>query len=155
AFGNVLDSRKAAAMQGGVYLPLHFDSTSWQYRGEKHSLFAGPLMKGGFQTAVAPNSQLSDRLHGFYSAGFRLAHYRFENAREQRNIAPELISYMDITGGKWDNFNRRLRLQFEGRLKIPAIPMPFYTGFDANLGGGPDDLRFLFAVHFDIGKVVS
>jgi hypothetical protein len=43
------------------------------------------------------------------------------------------------------------RLMVEGRLKIPDTPMQI--GFDANLGEGHDDLRFIFGTRFDIGAL--
>src|SRR6185369_10478065 len=84
-----------------------------------------------------------------------------------QDVAPELISYIDITRGRWENFEilkpvldatgkakldptptdptnpltfrqRRFRWAAEGRLKIPETP--FIVGFDGNFGDGPDDL---------------
>lgn len=83
------------------------------------------------------------------------------------NHAPELLSYLDITRGRFENFElsstittnagmaqiiqRPYRIATEGRLKIPATPM--IIGFDGNFGKGRDDLRFLFGLKFDIGKL--
>ena len=41
----------------------------------------------------------------------------------------------------------------EGRLKVPYTGLQ--VGFDANLGAGRDDIRFLFGTRFDIGEAMS
>jgi hypothetical protein len=88
------------------------------------------------------------------------------------NIAPELISWLTLSVGRWESFEitvptgqkdkdnnditvRRRPWRYEalGRLKIPNLP--FIVGFDGNFGKGPDDLRFIFGTRFDIGKVFS
>jgi len=46
---------------------------------------------------------------------------------------------------------RKFRWGVEGRLKIPETTL--FVGVDANLGKGPDDLRFLFGTRFDIGAL--
>lgn len=88
------------------------------------------------------------------------------------NLAPELISWLTLTTGRWESFNiqvptgeedaegnpikrpiRPWRYEALGRLKIPNGP--FIVGFDGNFGKGPDDLRFIFGMRFDIGKVFN
>lgn len=46
---------------------------------------------------------------------------------------------------------RRWRWGFEGRMMIPRVG--FLIGFDANVGEGADDVRFIFGTRFDIGKL--
>lgn len=161
SLGQLLQTHQAVLVQGGVYLPLFLEDTTWQFRGDRHALFFGPLLKAGLQS-VGDDPRAG--LYGLYGAGVRFGHYRFLNTFEPKNVAPELISYMDIAVGKWENFERfnaqgrRIlpwRTHVEARLKIPGAPLPFQTGFDANLGAGRDDLRFLFSVHFDIGKAMG
>jgi hypothetical protein len=48
---------------------------------------------------------------------------------------------------------RKWRWGIEGRLKIPMTPLQI--GFDANLGAGRDDVRFIFGTRFDIGVLFS
>ena len=44
-----------------------------------------------------------------------------------------------------------IRTMVEGRLKIPDTALQI--GFDANLGHGRDDIRFVFGTRFDIGEL--
>jgi hypothetical protein len=88
------------------------------------------------------------------------------------NLAPELISWLTISRGRWESFEltvptgfrdpngnpitvreRPWRYEALGRLKIPNSP--FIIGFDGNFGKGPDDLRFIFGTRFDVGKVLT
>jgi hypothetical protein len=99
----------------------------------------------------------------------------YDNARdcdEPWDYAPELISWLDITTGRWESFEvllptgfndrsgnpitvrrRPWRYQAEGRLKVPGTP--FIVGFDGNFGDGPDDVRFGFGMRFDVGKIIQ
>jgi hypothetical protein len=91
---------------------------------------------------------------------------------EPWDYAPELISWLDLTMGRWENFEvllptnlkdsagnvvtvrrRPWRYQAEGRLKIPGTP--FIAGFDGNFGEGPDDVRFGFGMRFDVGNLIQ
>jgi len=86
------------------------------------------------------------------------------------SLAPELISWLTFTTGRWESFNidvptgetdaegdpittrqRPWRYEVLGRMKVPSAP--FIVGFDGNFGKGPDDLRFIFGMRFDIGKL--
>ena len=147
------------------------DKTS---RFEKNALFIAPLAKGGIMTITddeetAEGQQFGgDDIFNFYSFGVMLGHFRLH---ENRNIAPELISWLTLSAGRWENFEHRIptgekdplgedifvrrrpwRIEALGRLKIPETP--FIIGFDGNFGKGPDDLRFLFGTRFDIGKIM-
>ncbi len=177
-----IGSRKAALLQGGLYFPMYAESWKWWYDGNNNALFIAPIIKAGFQTVTsgtqmttspAPGSNfltqtLQNRdFYHFWAAGVRLGHFKLYDSW---NIAPELISYLDITIGQWQNFavcpNRQcavdpntglaqgpfdhpLRFAFEGRLKIPGVPLQI--GFDANTGPERADLRFLFGTQFDVG----
>lgn len=92
----------------------------------------------------------------------------YDNKRdcdEQWDYAPELVSWLDITRGRWENFENNImvngvtvrrrpwRYQAEGRLKIPGGP--FLVGFDGNFGEGKDDVRFGFGMRFDVGKLIQ
>ncbi|MBV8856044.1 MAG: hypothetical protein JOZ02_03695 [Acidobacteria bacterium] len=92
------------------------------------------------------------------------------DCEEPWDYAPELISWLDLTTGRWENFQvmtnvmdapghivtisrRPWRYQAEGRLKIPGSP--FLVGFDGNFGEGKDDVRFGFGMRFDVGKLLQ
>ena len=155
-------------LQIGFYIPFYFKFSTWEFQGQKNALFVAPSARVGFQTATSKldtsdkNSVHEDEFFGFWGFGARVGHYKFS---EDKNIAPELISYLDWTAGKWENFTvpreedpatirRPWRHHFEGRLRIPGTKI-IQVGFDANLGKGSDDLRFLFGVNFDIGNLVG
>jgi hypothetical protein len=165
-------------------------------RWEKNALFIAPLAKGGILT-VTGNRQTAeaqqfgqDDVFNFYSFGAMLGHFRLHARRKQDNwghnlfntfgkpiyesnpnIAPELISWLTLSMGRWENFEievptgqkdamgqdikvrkRPWRYEALGRLKIPETP--FLIGFDGNFGKGPDDVRFIFGTRFDIGKIL-
>ncbi len=98
--------------------------------------------------------------------------YGVKNISRNRDYSPELISWLTISAGRFESFEvnvpteernaageeitvrrRPWRWEALGRLKIPETN--FIVGFDGNFGKGPDDLRFIFATRFDIGKVLS
>ena len=175
-------SQKSALMAAGAYFP--FLVTKWTWRNAPHSLFVAPIAKAGFLTpirdnesgAVEPvNPQPFDTM---YSWGGRLGHYRLSF---DRNEAPELVSYLDITMGRFSNLAtlvpvpqpgdatpltrpvRRFRLAAEGAVSIPSTPL--IIGFSANIGqnlsrsartrAAADDLRFFFGAKFDVGKLLG
>ena len=154
-----LCSRKSVMVQIGTYLPLYLnDRLSWTHRGNRNVLFVAPILKAGMNT-LTDDGEKGRNLMTFYSGGLRFGHFdvgKFTTPPSlPREVAPRLISYLDITIGKWQNLEylgeRRLRTEFEGRVKIPGLPMRF--GFDANVGKGRDDLRFLIDTSFDVGKL--
>ncbi len=168
----LLNSRKAVLLQAGFYVPYYHKSMAWQVKDAadkdvNYAVFVAPGGRIGFQTATGEiGTADAKKIHensffGFYGIGLRFGHYKLSS---DANIAPELISYLDWTVGKWDNFEvfkedgintrKPLRHLFEGRLKVPGTRI-VQVGFDANVGDGIDDLRFLFGIDFDIGKLVD
>jgi hypothetical protein len=169
-----LASRKVAMMQVGGYLPMTFKPFRWDFDGQANVVFLAPLAKAGIQTITSREEGLpSDDVYNFFSFGTRLGHFKLG----EQNRSPELISYLDLTYGKWENFDLRrglgsdgkpvtdpmkvvytlrrrpFRIGAEGRLKIPQTPM--FVGFDGNFGDGPDDLRFILGTRFDVGKLIG
>jgi hypothetical protein len=188
-----LNSKKAAMMQAGIYLPMYWDFTSWwrrvktanSDRMEKNALFIAPLAKGGILTVTGDRETAEaqrfgkDDVFNFFSFGAMLGHFRLHTRQKEGsndyennpNIAPELISWLTLSMGRWENFEievptgdkdamgndinvrqRPWRVEALGRLKIPETP--FLVGFDGNFGKGPDDLRFIFGARFDVGKIM-
>jgi hypothetical protein len=122
-----------------------------------------------------------DDLYNFHAYGFRLGQFRAnsENPTPQtvwyldltaghwENFELCSTTYKDESGadqlkrstcteattasGTPYRRYRPLRYGFEGRLKVPA--MPLFMGFDINAGSGPDDVRFLFGTRFDVGDL--
>lgn len=153
-----LCSRKSVMVQIGTYLPLYWNNRlSWSHGGNRNVLFFAPIVKAGMNTLTG-DGEKGRNLLTFYSGGFRFGHYdvgKYTTTHLPKEVSPKLISYLDITLGKWQNLEylgkRRIRTEFEGRVKIPGLPLRF--GFDANVGKGPDDLRFLIDTNFDVGKL--
>jgi hypothetical protein len=171
---------------------MYWDFTIWNRRvprlgrsprDETNALFIAPLVKGGILTTTGQQTAEArqfggDDVFNFYSFGAMLGHFRLHGKRTGRDsfipnkdIAPELISWLAITYGRWENFEietptgqkdamgndilwrrRPYRWEALGRLKIPETP--FIVGFDGNFGKGPDDVRFIFGTRFDIGKIL-
>jgi hypothetical protein len=186
-----ITSRKAAMMQAGIYLPMYWGFTTWNRevprmgrapRSETNALFIAPLAKGGILTTTGQQTAEAkqfgqDDVFNFFSFGGMIGHFRLHGRGKgsrfvaDNDIAPELISWLTFSVGRWENFEiqtptgdkdaagndimvRRRPWRYEalGRLKIPETP--FIIGFDGNFGPGPDDVRFIFGTRFDIGKIL-
>ena len=84
----------------------------------------------------------------------------FQHSRSASE-APELVSYVDITRGRFGDFERPWRYSLEGVFKVPHSPL--VLGFNANIGTGGnagfvqprDDLRFLIGAQFDFAKFLK
>jgi hypothetical protein len=160
-----IKSRKAASLHVGVYLP--FRTGHWTVPAQDsnksddyYSFFLAPLAKAGFTTIIdngnsptsAPNT---GRFFTSYTYGVRLGvfHDHKTDTGYDTNKASELVSYVDITLGRFGNFEsfrdltaergltattheflrrRDYRYSFEGLLKIPQSI--FVVGFNANIG---------------------
>jgi hypothetical protein len=191
-----LASRKTARLQIGTYLPWVI--TSWTYGGSPQSLFIAPLAEVGFDTPVSDITQAQPASSGatttapagtvtpvnpttfynHYEYGARIGHYAMTGSSSE---APEVLSYLDVTLGRFSNLEsfvqegnsgptdlqRRLyRVYMEGILKVPNTPL--IIGFSANIGQealgtgnihiiqrAGDDLRFLFGARFDVSKLAA
>lgn len=174
AFDNFISSEKGALMQFGTYAPIfHHGAMTWNHQGSQNAVFFAPIGRVGVQTifnreALADSAVFKDNdLFNFFAAGVRFGHYKLSGSDDR---APQLVSYLDITRGRWQNLERLVdteetdsagepifvrrrpfRWALEGRLKIPSLP--FLIGFDSNIGEGPDDLRFIFGTNFDIAQL--
>ena len=173
----ILQSPQSGFVEAGAYAPFYFRSTRWQFHHSDNALFVAPLAEGGFQSVrqgtidgltadQASQAQIDGKdVYRFLAGGARIGHLKLP---KQKGSSPELLSYIDVTVGRWDNlrtarpglepvggagFRYPLRFDAEGRLKIPYGP--FFVGFGLNVGSGADDLRFLFGTRFDIGQLIS
>jgi hypothetical protein len=177
ATSTFLVSRKSAILEGGAYLPILM--TKWIWQNAPNALFVAPIAKLGFITPTGSDATAqpvnSQQFYKYYQWGGRLGHYKLPLDRDD---APELISYVDVTTGRFSNLETLVpvdnsggltrpvqlyRVAMEGVVQVPATP--FVVGFSANLGQGithtprlqaaNDDLRFFFGVKFDLGKLLS
>jgi len=170
-------SRKSALVEGGVYIP--FLTTKWLWQNAPHALFIAPIAKFGFWTptdsAAAAQPVNPQQFYKYYEWGARLGHFKLPL---DRNEAPGLIHYIDVTVGRFGNLEtlvpvddlsgltrpvREYRIAIEGVFQIPNTPL--VAGFSANLGQSVahatriqtanDDLRFFFGARGDLGKLLS
>jgi hypothetical protein len=180
-----ISSRKAAVVSGDIYVPLYTNAFKGWF-GTQTTGFIGPIVEGGLQTitsgalsasAPAPGTATTSTtvnqtgLYYFWGAGLRLGDLRLHRSW---NVAPEVLSHLDLTFGQWENFKQcrvatmctpgstgavparqlyqPLLLSLEGQLNIPKTPV--VIGFDSITplqGGGQGDLRFFFGVKLDVG----
>ena len=143
------------------------------FKNEDNALFVAPILKAGLIASTGKHRGITmdarNNNYGYWNSGIRFGHIRLDAKPKQ--VAPELLSFLDLTVGKFDNFrtprrrpatgetlvgdqfNRDLRFEAHGRFKIPQTPM--YLGFTGDLGPGPDDLRIFFGTRFDIGQLIG
>ena len=83
----------------------------------------------------------------------------------KRLVAPEMLSYVDLTIGLWSNFplpevrnggsitpaQLPWRKEIRAQLAIPHLP--FYVGCLYNSGQGVDDLRFLVGAREELTRL--
>lgn len=148
---------KGAYVVGGLYAPWVPKFAQWRFRGQRNAFFVGPLANYGFQVpGNNPKGTPAFNVFRSYSGGFRFGHYRM-TVRKQ--TAPELLSYLDVTWGKWENFReavtgiRGTRLDVAGRYKIPYTIL--FLGFDANTGPGGSDVRLYAGTRVDISTILG
>jgi hypothetical protein len=170
-------SRKSALLEGGAYLPVL--TTKWIWQNAPNALFVAPIAKLGFITPTGPDAAPQpvnpQQFYKYYEWGGRLGHYKLPL---DHNEAPELMSHVDVTMGRFSNLEtlvpvdnasgltrpvRRYRVAIEGVLHVPATP--FVIGFSANIAQrlthsarfetAGDDLRFFFGANYDLGKLLS
>lgn len=182
-----ISSRKAAVVSGDVYAPLYTNAFKGWF-GTQTTAFFGPIVQGGLQTttsgalsvsAPAPGTATTTAtvnqmgLYYFWGAGLRLGDLRLHRSW---NVAPEVLSHLDLTVGQWENFKQcrttttssctpgasgtvpasqlyqPLLFSVEGQLDVPKTPV--LIGFQSVTplhGGGQGDLRFFFGVKLDVG----
>jgi hypothetical protein len=161
-----VDSKKGALMQIAVYAPFYGPQSSWVHDGTVNTFFIAPLFRGGIQTIIGEDGVQTtnakgepDDVYRFVTAGFAVGHQKLSGTTDQ---TPEMISYLHMSWGYAEAFDYRdgdgvlhtpVRMLVEGRLKVPYTGLQ--VGFDANLGDGRDDIRFIFGTRFDIGEALS
>jgi hypothetical protein len=171
-----ISSRKAATLTGGATAPIIV--TTWRHLHQPYAMAIGPLAKIGLDTPLSSTlssgvAATNDQFYTNFGFGSRLSVYRMSYST---NVAPESVVYIDVVTGRFSNFDvppsnplvryaRPWRFAFEGILKIPNTPA--FLGFSANIhqnfglgnsttvDDAKDDLRFLFGVKFDAGKLFS
>ena len=153
-----LTSAKGGYVEGGIYVPVLFGRMQWRYRGQSYAFFGAPLAKYAFLvpggTAVGAASNFS--VYRAYAAGFRLGHYQLPDDFSRHQ--PRLQSYLDITGGRWENFResngtRAVRLDVTGCFLIPFTPLS--VGFDSNTGPGGAYFVLFAGMRLDVTSILN
>ncbi len=118
AFGGALSnatlksSARTETIELGFYMPINHRTMSWHFNNKRQVLFFAPIVKGGFQSV--PQVSKTDNpvlvtdpanVYKFVSGGVRIGHYY--QPKHEYEVAPELISFLDITSGRWDNLKDR------------------------------------------------
>jgi hypothetical protein len=115
--------------------------------------------QANFQNAA---NALSKDIYRMMTVGGRFGFLAFSPTP---NRAPELVSYIDFTYGRFDNYFVQKyddpaggvrfpwRLDVTGLLKIPVTPV--YMGFDLNKGVGPDNLSIFVGLRTDLSSLLS
>lgn len=120
-----LQSKKAAVLQSGIYLPVMLNE--FQPAQTPMAFYIAPIGKVGFSTltddtattastAGTQNSVVAGtgRFFTFYSMGTRLGVTKVHKNRHgdwDPNISPESIGYFDVTYGRFGNFEAFRDLQ--------------------------------------------
>jgi hypothetical protein len=169
----ILQNPQSAVFELAAYAPVFKSWTSWRFGDQDNTLFIAPIVKAGTIVPTGKHegvfSDARQNTYHYWNAGFRFGHLQLDP--RPKSVAPELLSHLDVTVGKFDNFrtprrrpptgeplegdqfNRDLRVETHGRFKIPF--MPIYLGFTSNFGPGPDDTRVFFGTRFDIGEAIA
>jgi hypothetical protein len=111
----LLSNGQAASLQVGAYLPIVFHQ--WDHKERSYSLYVAPIAKVGLYTLTSAGSLTSQaaenanrsnqRFFPFFGYGLRLGHYheyKTWDGRVDRSRSPEQLSYLDVSVGKWANF---------------------------------------------------
>jgi hypothetical protein len=174
----LLQRPSSGSVQLDIYAPWWQDFTSWRFDSRENAIFLAPLTRfhllsvsQGPVQVVNENNVLVEKpelfrhLYASQAYGIRFGHFLLDPRR--KSVSPELLSYLDITIGRFGNFrsldkpdagpgtNDRIpwRIESTGRFKIPATPL--YVGFMSNHGVGKDDMRYFFGTRFDISKLLG
>jgi len=184
-----ISSRKAGMVQGAIYAPLYANAFKGWFGGGT-TAFLAPLVEGGLQTITsgalsastpAPGTTTTTAtvngagLYYFWGAGIRLGDLRLYRSW---NIAPQILSHLDLTFGRWENFKQcrsksnctpgangavpdsqlyqPLMLALQGEINVPKTPVMIgFSSINPIPGGGQGDLRFYFGVKLDVGCVYN
>jgi len=158
SFNSFISAQKAAVLQAGIYYPWQIPSAKWSYGGSTNALFLGPIVKGGLQTVTTNTQSVSTTtssstsassststtitstfvpsgFYGNWSAGIRVGHFKLWDSW---NVAPELLSYLDLTFGKWNSFEQCPSTppgcKFDAATgKVTNVSAPFLMGVQARI----------------------
>jgi hypothetical protein len=173
-------------VEGGIYAPIYMNRTRWNFDHQPYAIFFAPIAKLGFDSlrgsatdqlitlqsasATTPGqanlnnavAALGRDVYRMMAFGTRLGFLRFAPTP---NRAPETISYVDFTYGRFDNYFVQKyggatgairfpwRFDMTGLLKVPLTPL--YIGLDLNKGVGPDNLSLFIGLRTDMSSLLT
>ncbi len=180
-------------VENGFYLPLYSGRTRWTYQHQPYATFVAPIAKIGFDSLRgSATDQLLNATTTGCPAGTSVGDCRYSNAVQALsrdvyrmmafggrlgflgfaptpNRAPELVSYVDVTYGRYDNYFTETytgegqtptgyvrfpwRLDVIGVLKVPATPI--YIGTELNKGTGPDSMSVYLGIRTDLTSLLA
>jgi len=187
-------SPNSVHIETGLYAPFYFPWSRWSFHHRPYAAFVAPIGKLGFDSlrgsatdqllqlpatptgGSCPSPTNTPGQQNFCNATQALSkdiyrmmviggRFGFMSLAPKPNRAPEMISYIDFTYGRFDNYfvekykdtsgavRFPLRFDMTGLLKIPT--MPLYTGFDLNKGAGPDNLTLFVGLRSDLSSLLS
>ncbi len=153
-----ISKAKGAYVEGGIYTPFMPSIFQWNFRGQSNGFFVAPMAKYIFldPDTTPAGATTSFNVYRAYAGGVRLGHFRLPARFNKENS--ELLSYVDITGGKWEDFrepngSRGARLDVKGRYKLPYTLL--YVGFEANVGPGGSDYRLFAGTRVDVSTILG
>lgn len=181
SISSFIASKKGVLMQLGFYAPWYRESWTWPDEGdsgETNALFFAPLVKFGFQSITEEIKTIRDDPDDLFESravGVRFGHLKYQG---DTGDGIELVSYLDLTFGKWENFEvcvgkvkqptptscgdapaggtkvSNFRTGIEGRLKIDST-VPIILGIDINTGRDRDDVRFIVGTRFNVATLIE
>ncbi len=166
-----LRSRKAAQVQAGIYFPIFGEPFMWEWEGSPQAVFFAPIAKAGFQTLTSNDSELAEATryeHRAYRRCGQLLLRRSETGslpfveRRERSPRANQLSRSDLGairelcdhGSGRGPHSAAWTPGGRGSTKNPALPLVDWP-VDANLGKGPDDVRFIFGARFDVARLFA
>ncbi len=121
---------------------------------EGHTLFLGPLLRGGFQTLIeapADNEEI-DSVSNFYGAGFRLGESKsWRTVDSDQPFNQPVFRYVDVYYGRYENHDRP-RWTFDAQFR-PDPDSGLFLGASAIVGSGKDDVRLYAGFSLDAARI--
>jgi hypothetical protein len=115
---------------------------------DEHSLFLGPLARGGFQTLTEPAeaNEDVDSVNSFWGVGLRMGDYA-----DLAQFNPPLQRYVEVYYGGYEAFGAQ-RWTFDALLRTDAAS-GFFVGAKAIVGPGQDDVRVFAGFALNLGAL--
>jgi hypothetical protein len=170
------------SVEEGFWAPFAVSRLHGDFGGDSVAFFVAPMAKigiqernGSFQTQAVHltiNGQpvIGNELRSgpfFYgAAGVRLGYLRYFDSEATRPIstAPVLLSFVDITAGRWQNFaapgdhagEARVpwRVEVKGSISVPRFPVFFGIYWNGGVSA-PNDYRVFVGLRTEFAQMAT